>query len=477
MKFIGRDNKLNDLQGLWSKKGSSLVVCWGRRRIGKSTLIQEFAKRSKVQFLEVQGLAPAHGIAPQMQVDHFMKTISGQLNLPTMKVEGWQDAFDFLVTQIKPQEKTILFLDEISWMASGNEQFLSHLKIAWDTKLSKFPKLILVLCGSVSSWINDHILKHTSFLGRISMDLHLQELTLPECHDWFKEIKLKGTYAEWLNLLSITGGVPKYLAEINPRQTIDENIQRLCFEPTGFLFNEFDKIFVDIFDKRAHTYKKIIQILVNQSCSYQDICKKMGKEKSGVILNYLEELSMAGFLSRDWTYKYDGKVSKLSKFRLRDNYLRFYLKYIEPSKNKVKSGIKKDFRLEGLSQWSIISGLQFENLILSNLPFLLDKLKIPPEIVESASPFFQSKTTKNKGACQIDCLIHTRFNNLFICEFKMRKHVDINVVNEVKRKEKVLVHPKQLSTVPILICAGELGPGIEDAEYFSKIITESDLFS
>jgi AAA+ ATPase superfamily predicted ATPase len=156
--FIGRDKEFQQLTDLFSKTGSSLVVCRGRRRIGKSTLIEQFAKTAS-RFYQFQGLPPREAIGMREQLTAFSGQLSAQTGLPKMSIESWPQAFSFLASQIG-NERTVLLLDEISWMAIGAPDFAGYLKIAWDTEFKKKSRLVLVLCGSVSSWLERNILNN-----------------------------------------------------------------------------------------------------------------------------------------------------------------------------------------------------------------------------------------------------------------------------------------------------------------------------
>ena len=136
---------------------------------------------------------------------------------------------------------------------------------------------------------------------------------------------------------------------------------------------------------------------------------------------HLDDLVKAGFVQRDFTWSLDnGQESKLSVYRLSDNYLRFYLKYIAPNRSKIEKGAFANAALSRLPGWESIMGLQFENLVTHNRKIIWNLLNLSPEEIVMDGPFFQNSTTKQPG-CQIDYLIQTRFHNLFLCEIKFSK--------------------------------------------------------
>ena len=257
MKFFGRIHELENLNSHWGKTTSSLIVIRGRRRIGKSTLVEKFAESAN-DYLKFEGLAPADNHKKISQIEHMNRLIQSQLK-STKKYKTWLDIFKAIDSKIK-KRKTVLFLDEISWMGMDDPDFPGYLKIAWDNLFSKHDKLVVVLAGSVSAWIEKNILMHTAFVGRISSTMTLSQLSLEETKSFFAHDKNLSTYDK-LKFLSITGGVPKYINEYKSQKTVNQNIHQLCFDANGLLFNEFDRIFKDIFTRRSETYKKIVESL------------------------------------------------------------------------------------------------------------------------------------------------------------------------------------------------------------------------
>ena len=470
--FIGRENELELLQNLFHKRVSSMVVCRGRRRIGKSRLIQEFGKRA-TRYLEFQGLPPREGLSARDQLNGFARQLSQQTSLPVLHFDSWTQAFSILATQLG-KEKTVLLLDEISWMAAGDRDFAGQLKIAWDTQLKKLPRLIVILCGSVSSWINENILNNTGFAGRLSLELTINQLSLFHCNRFWREKEDRISSIEKLKMLSITGGVPRYLEEIIPDEPVENTIKRLCFSKEGFLYSEFDQIFSDIYSKKAPYYKNILTALATGSKSVSAIADAIGQERSGYLTRCLQDLELSGFIRHEPVFEIGSKKpSRLHKYRIIDNYVRFYLKYIEPVKENIRRGIYENAPLDRIVDWETIVGFQFECLALNNINTLFKLLQINETTILSASPYFQRKTLRQE-ACQIDLLIQTK-GALYICEIKCRKKIDINVVREVREKVKKLKPPRGLSVRTVLIYEGSVSEKIISEQYFDRVISFSDM--
>ncbi len=162
--FIGRKNELERLEGLHKKKIPSLVVVKGRRRVGKSRLIDFFAsKHTEVKLWDFAGLAPQDGMDDQSQRDHFARQFATHLKLPPFTFQDWTDAFEHLSSHIKAGD--IILFDEISWMGSKSPSFIPKLKAWWDKQ--QLP-IMVVFCGSISIWIEENILKSTAFLVELT---------------------------------------------------------------------------------------------------------------------------------------------------------------------------------------------------------------------------------------------------------------------------------------------------------------------
>jgi len=471
--FFGRNIELNKLNDLKNKKTASLVVVKGRRRIGKSTLIQKFGE-SFDMFCEIQGLAPGKTVTDEDQRRNFSEQISNIFDIPVLKFDNWHDAFAILASYTRLGNILIL-LDEISWMASKNSEFAGKFKIAWDTKFKQNNSLIIVLCGSVSSWIDEHILYDTDFVGRVSLSINLEELPLRDCNKFWHTKGNLISSMEKLKILSVTGGIPKYLEEIEINKSTEENIKKLCFDSGGILFKEFEIIFKDVFDKRAKIYIEIICALINKKLSATEIASIIKKPLNRDLSKYLNDLEVSGFIQRDYVYRFDGKKSKLSKYRIKDNYLRFYLRYIEPVKYKIEQGLFQFKALEQLSAWESIMGLQFENMVLQNLQLIIQKIGIDFNSIISASPYFQNATKSNKGACQIDLLIQAKYGTLYICEIKFKRNIDKQIIKEVAAKIEKIKKPKNTSIRPVLIYEGNISDSVLNGDFFDKIIYFGDL--
>jgi len=466
--FLGRKQELNRLSRLKRSKKTSLVVIKGRRRVGKSTLVQEFAKGKRL--LSLSGLPPAPGMTQQKQRDEFGDQLCAQLSLPRVSFSTWSDAFRFLGSQLGKEELIVLF-DEISWMGGLDPSFLGSLKTWWDQQASQKQGLMLILCGSISTWIEKNILRSTGFVGRISLVIHLKPLSLQESVCFLKKKGFAGSLYEMLKILSITGGIPWYLDLIDPKESADQNIYELCFEPASQLINEFQTIFHDLFERKGESYRKILQVLVDGMKMQGEIRKILKLEEGGTLSEHLKNLVAAGFISEhyQWSLK-KGALGKQKLYRLSDCFLRFQLKYVEPYRDLIEQGAYKKVATGNLPGWDSIMGFQLESLLLANREFLFHALGLDSSTIVRDNPYIQTPTTRRKG-CQIDYLIQTKMNSLIICEFKFSKNeLSSSLLSEFKEKVDTLLTPKGFGKALALFHIGGVSPKIEESLLFYRVV-------
>jgi len=240
---------------------------------------------------------------------------------------------------------------------------------------------------------------------------------------------------------------------------------------------DYEYIFLSLLERSSVHYQEFVEILCEKSLERNDIIRQINLSDTGLVSNYLEELTVSGFLSRDFTWHLNSeKISKLSKYRLSDNYLRFYVKYIRPNIPKIEKDRFEQHSITTLSGWSSIMGLQIENLVLNNMNQVNKLIGIYPDEIVNEGPFFQRKTARQQG-CQIDYLVQAKFGTLYLCEIKFsRKGIGRNVITEVQEKISRLSLPKNFSVKPILIHVGDVYDEVMDCNYFAKIIDLTELF-
>ena len=474
--FIGRNEYLNDLNALWRKSSSSLVACRGRRRIGKSTLIEHFAKASAEVFFSFEGLPPRKGMTNRDQLDNFATSLARQTNMPRLVLETWHDAFFWLDRAIDDGKRTVILLDEISWMGAYDPDFPGHLKWAWDKLFHSHDRLVMVVCGSVSAWIKENIMDNTGFAGRFSRDYILPELPISVCPAFWGRAADNISSREMLDVLSVTGGVPRYLEEIDPALSASENIRRLFFTQQGKLFKEFDEMFSAVFGDAALTKRAVLAALANGPKSGAELANELGMANTGRFAEHLRSLAEGGFIAADTGVNPEtGRTARVDRYRLRDNYTRFYLRCVEPRKSEIAVGGYRFASVEQIAGWDSILGLAFENLVVNNWTELLPHIGAGNAIIESAAPYRRT-SEKPGGGVQIDLLIQTP-RTAYVVEINRKKHIGREIETDVEQKIKRLKVRKGMSVRPVLVYDGTLDPQLSGSGFFVASVNAATLLS
>lgn len=469
--FFGREELIERLESLFRKRTSSFVTCRGRRGVGKSTLIEKFAERAGARFIKIEGIKPRAKLNNAMELENFAAKLAAQTGCDSSVPNNWLNAFLRLDGQIRDNEKTVVLLDEISWMAHYDPLFAGTLKGAWDDHFKKHPRLVFVLCGSVSSWIRDNILEDGSFYGRRSLDIVVPELPVRACVKFWGKAAARLDPREILDVLSVTGGIPRYLEEIDPSTSANENIRRLCFLPKSPLREDFDEMFSDVVTRQPQFTALVLRCLKGEPRSVSEIACEIGMERGGRISDSLEQLAECGLVFNDGGVNpQSGRNVRESRYRLNDNYSRFYLRYIEPVKDVIDRDAFTFGSLDSLDGWESIMGLQFENLVLANLGSLVGMLGLSNAQILSAAPYRRaaSRDGTRKGV-QIDLLIQTR-RSMCVVEVKRRREIGREVIDEVAEKVGRLPRRSGISVRTALVYEGQLAPIVEADGYFDTIV-------
>jgi hypothetical protein len=337
--------------------------------------------------------------------------------------------------------------------------------------LKKHDRLVLVVCGSVSSWIKDNIVDNGAYMGRRSLDIVVRELPLRECVKFWGPAAERVSTQDILDVLSVTGGVPRYLEEINPALSAAENIRNLAFRPNGVLRVDFDEMFADVVTRRPRFASEVLECLADGPLGTPEIARKLGVERSGNITLALNQLVEAGFVSTDAGINPEtGEEMKDRHYRLRDNYSRFYLKCIRPAARIIDEGSYAFHSLAQFDEWNAIMGLAFENLVVNNCATLRPLLGIGKATITSIAPYRRAGSRDGKrSGLQVDLLLQTR-RSVYVIEVKRRREIGREVIREMEEKVRLLPKRHGVSVRTALVYEGNLAPIVEADGYFDAII-------
>jgi len=248
----------------------------------------------------------------------------------------------------------------------------------------------------------------------------------------------------------------------------------MAFMCQGLLFREFDDTFNAVFGSTVVNRRRLLEALVERHLTATEIAALEGRKPNGTLIRALRELCLAGFVERESGLNLrTGKVQKIDRYRIKDNYIRFYLRFVAPQTEAIAKGTFAFSSLEQLGGWGPMLGRQFENLVLNHVSDLLPLLGLERSLVLSAAPYVQNATTRGEG-CEIDLLIQTR-RSVFVVEIKRRTEIGASVMDEVAEKVRRLDLPRGLSVRTALVYEGSLSPQVEAERYFDFLIPAARL--
>ena len=308
-------------------------------------------------------------------------------------------------------------------------------------------------------------------MGRRSLDIVVRELPLRECVKFWGPAAERVSTQDILDVLSVTGGVPRYLEEINPALSAAENIRNLAFRPNGVLRVDFDEMFADVVTRRPRFASEVLECLVDGPLGTPEIARKLGVERSGNITLALNQLVEAGFVSTDAGINPEtGEEMKDRHYRLRDNYSRFYLKCIRPAARIIDEGSYAFHSLAQFDEWNAIMGLAFENLVVNNYRELLEPLHMDKALILSAAPFRRVAAVKSgRKGVQIDLLLQTKMS-ICVVEIKRKREIGREIIGEISTKCDRLVKRSGVSLRTALVYDGELAPSVEADGYIDSVV-------
>ncbi len=325
MKFLGREKEILDLEKEYARDGG-FVVIYGRRRIGKTTLIKQFIK-SKTAFyflatkeVESQSMKRFAGVIART---------TGNSVLQKAAFSDWLDLFQ-AVADYKPNEKKILVIDEFPYLVKVNDSFPSILQNAWD-EILKDSNVMLILCGSLISMMKKHALSYESPLyGRRTAQMRIAPLPFTTVYE-----NQKLSFEEAAGQYSITGGVPKYMEFFSDGQPLYEQIKENVLSKNGFLYEEPNFLLTDEVQVPTN-YFSIIKVIADGNHKLGTIAGILGLETSA-LTPYLKTLSELGFIEKQVpvTEKNAEKTRKGLYF-ISDNFLRFWFRYVYPYKGELE---------------------------------------------------------------------------------------------------------------------------------------------
>lgn len=469
--IIGRKNEIRRLEKLYKSKKSEFITIYGRRRVGKTFLITRYFEK-EITF-STSGIIDGN---KQEQMTNFTKSLrkSGyEGKSPT----NWHDAFDALSQVIENKDKNIkkiIFLDEIPCFDTPKMGFVKALGYFWNSFASLRRDVLLIVCGSATSWIVSNIIdNHGGLHNRITGDIYLQQFSLAETEKYLKANKFHWSQYVITEAYMIFGGVPFYLSLLDNEQTLAENIDRLYFSETGELRREYARIYKSLF-KTPDPYMLIIEALAKSKSGLtrSEIAKNSGLQPNGKLTQMLENLQYSSII-RMFYGKVNGKIKiRDAYYQLTDLFTLFHLTF-----NTVKHNPTFWQDRTATSRINTWNGLAFERVCLWHIPQIRKALGLNRIAVEYYSWRSTDKTTK----AQIDMLIERADKLINVCEIKFASsQFTISKQEDMAMRNRMETFRSESHTLCGLIPTWITTYGLHKNQYSSEVqyqVVINDLFS
>jgi predicted AAA+ superfamily ATPase len=470
--LIGRLEEQRILKLCYDSKRSEFVALHGRRRVGKTFLVKEMYGDA-FAFYATGILAGESCMATQL--DNFNEEIANYGGGDLPPAGSWREAFvnlNKLIERAPKGKKKVVFLDEVPWMATPNSGFLAALDYFWNRWASSRKDVLLIVCGSASSWIVENIIDNTGGLhNRLTRQIALSPFTLAECEAYYKELGVTMTRYQMAEAYMIFGGIPYYMSLMDPKYDLYQNVDRMYFVENAPLRDEYDNLFRSLF-RHSENYISVVQALASKSCGLtrEDIIAKSGLPDGGSTTKLLKNLSQSGFIR---AYPAFGKKRKNQLYQLVDAFTLFHIRFHEGRKIRDEDYWIKYSATPAHKAWR---GYAFEQVCLIHLPQVKRKLGISGVLTAA----YSWRSEQSRPGAQIDLVLDRGDNVINLCEIKFSSYeYEVDKAYSARLRERAAAFASETKTRKALrttfITTYGLKQNAYAAEYPSEVVLD-DLF-
>ena len=471
--LIAREKEIALLTEAYNNQESDFIAIYGRRRVGKTYLIREtFGEKIVFQHAGLERGNQAE------QIEYFSSSLKRAGLRDFVNPSTWLEAFELLkdfIEQSKEKRK-VIFIDELSWMDSGNGKLIMALEGFWNGWASARKDIVLIVCASAASWMMNNIIHNKGGLyNRLTYQIHLHPFSLAECEKYLKSKKIVLNRHQILEAYMIMGGVPYYWSLMKKGLSLEQNIDNIFFAKEAPLSQEFDYLYSSLF-KSPDQYISIVTALAISKIGLrrEDILSKTKISDSGDFTNKLQNLENCDFIR---SYKGYGKIKKDTIYQLIDNYTLFYFKFI-------KKGVSDEHFWSNNSRMPLINswcGLAFERVCLEHIPQMKMALGISGVATETLSMYCKANPDSGLKGSQIDLMIIRKDQVINLCEMKysvseyaLTKKDAESIRNKIN--DLIMSTNTKYAIHPTLVTTYGLDTNIHSGD-IQAVITEDDLFT
>ena len=415
--IVGREKEIELLKGLLEEEESQFVAIYGRRRVGKTFLIREAFNYSFA--FQHTGI---YGASLKEQLSEFTESLySAGMRKVKELPSNWNEAFHLLERFIEKskdtQKKKIIFIDEMPWMDTPRSKFVTALEFFWNGWAAMRNDVLLIVCGSATSWIINKIFRnHGGLHNRVNYQIFLEPFTLHECEEYSEAMGFAYSRYDLLEAYMVMGGVPYYWSLMEKGKSLAQNIDSLFFAPQGLLHYEFRELYDSLF-RNSEPYIDVVNVLGKKlgGMRREEIVSSLGVTDSGNLSRVLEDLEHSGFIIRTNSY---GAKKYNAIYRLMDNFSLFYLKFMKENRTDDPEFWSHNYTSPLRYSWC---GLAFERVCFQHIPQIKQALGFLCVVTNTYSWQVKDDEIYGPGA-QIDMLIERADNTINICEMKFSQN-------------------------------------------------------
>lgn len=478
--MIGRRKEIQELNELYSSGRSEFVAIYGRRRVGKTYLVDQVFKE-RIAFRHT-GLSPVEnsiksgdGIL-RAQLRAFHEAMLRQGMRADHCPADWQEAFYMLSMALQEKDdgtRQLIFLDELPWMDTPRSLFITALEGFWNGWGCHRPNFMLIVCGSANSWIQDKLINnHGGLYGRLTYQIKLSPFTLRECEEFYVSRGIDFSRYDIVQSYMMLGGIPYYMGYLRRQYSLAKNIDTMFFSRVAPLRDEFDRLFASIFDSPERA-ESIVVFLSRRNAGYTrtEIAEHLGISNGGTLSSVLSALIASDFIV---SYVPFGFSKRQVHYKLIDPFCQFYLKFVQGHDFLTDGFWMQNFASQPVVVWR---GLAFENVCFNHIAQI--KMALGISGVRTTESAWSKKEDDAEGT-QVDLLINRMDNIVNMCEIKFYNDVfivDRNYYMSLIRRQNLLgPYLKQGMSIHNTLITTY---GIEKNKYsdiFTNVLTLDDLF-
>ena len=471
--IIGRKAEIQELERLYHSNKAEFVAVYGRRRVGKTFLVKQLFEKELV--FSVAGLANEK---TAKQLKNFFKTLQLYDKSIADKPKDWIDAFDLLIRYLLSlgECRKVILLDELPWMDTPRSGFIAALEHFWNGWASMRNDIMLIVCGSVSSWIMDKLINnHGGLHNRITKRLLLRPFNLCESEEMLQSVGMNLSRYEVAEAYMIFGGIPFYLSMFDASKSLSQNVDALLFNKDAAFADEFENLYASLF-RNSEDYVKIVTCMSKNrnGLTREQILKDSGITSGGSLSKILKNLEICGFIRK---YDLIGVDTRCKRYQLLDFFTLFYFHFLANDKSRKAHYWSSIQSTQAFYAWA---GLSFEMLALLHVTQIKAKLGISGILTEEFA--WVKPGNDDEQGSQIDLVIYRKDKTVNLCEMKfceapyaLDKDEDLKLRTRLKTFRESLAS-SSYSIQLTLVSSFGLAKG-KYASTFQNEVTLDDLFS